>query len=245
MNITPQTGANASSASSVSGSAQADAQATQRLGALPAGLRKADARLQSQLDRASASISSIGQFKASLVDTQASARALTSWTPTPSSGEAKKALLAFVSDFNTLLASAKSVTAEAGEAAQVSRGMGRAMTADFSKVNNLRQMGFTKAADGSLKLDAAKFEAAFKASPTDVQATLSKLGQLVDKTATKELASEGRIAYSLAALKRKGAELTQQQNALLRAAQQGVNAAAQTVSSSQMSRGLAAYQSGL
>jgi hypothetical protein len=77
-----------------------------------------------------------------------------------------------------------------------------------------------------------------------VQATLSKLGQLVDKVSTKELASEGRIAYSLTALKRKGAELTQQQNALLRAAQQGVAASAQTVPSSQLSRGLAAYQSG-
>lgn len=244
MNITQQNNVGALGAS---GNSQVESKSTERLDALPASLRKADARLQTQLDRAKASISAVGQFKASLVETQASARALASTGTASSSGDVKKALADFISDFNAMLASARSVTSEAGEAAQVSRGMGRAMTADFSKVNNLRQMGFTKAADGSLKLDAAKFDAAFKSSAAAVQSTLSKLGQVVDKAATKELASEGRVAYSLTALKRKGAELAQQQAALLKVAQRGAGEAQSSVpaaSSSQLSRGLAAYQSG-
>jgi hypothetical protein len=94
------------------------------------------------------------------------------------------------------------------------------MTADFSKVSALRQIGFTKASDGSLKLDTAKFEAAFKASPSGVQGTLAKLGQMVDKAASKELASDGRISSSMSALSSNSSLLRLQQSALLKVAQQ-------------------------
>ena len=94
------------------------------------------------------------------------------------------------------------------------------MTADFSRVDALRQMGFTKASDGTLKLDTAKLEAAFKASPSGVLGTLSKLGKLVDKVATKELAGGGSIGNTVNALSSKATVLQMQQNALQKAAQQ-------------------------
>jgi flagellar capping protein FliD len=117
--------------------------------------------------------------------------------------------------------------------------MTRAMTADFSRVDALRQMGFTKASDGSLKLDSAKFEAAYKASPTSVQNTLSKLGQMVDKAATKELAGDGRISSSMNALSSKSSLLQMQQSALTKAAQQYAS-----LSSSSLSSALNFYKSG-
>jgi flagellar capping protein FliD len=98
--------------------------------------------------------------------------------------------------------------------------MTRAMTADFSKVDALRQMGFTKASDGSLTLNASKLEAAYKASPSGVLGTLSKLGKLVDKAAAKELASSGGITSSVSALSNKASTLQLQKTALLKAVQQ-------------------------
>lgn len=80
-------------------------------------------------------------------------------------------------------------------------------------------MGFTKASDGTLKLDAAKFEGV-QGFTFAVQSTLSKLGQLVDKSANKELASGGRIGSSMESLSSKSPLLKLQQSALLKASQQ-------------------------
>jgi hypothetical protein len=112
------------------------------------------------------------------------------------------------------------------------------MTADFSRVDALRQMGFTKARDGTLKLDDAKFAAAFKNSSSSVQSTLAKLGQVVDKAATKELASDGRLSSSMSAFSSKSSTLQSQQSALLKAAQQYASFASTSTSSSALS----AYQ---
>jgi len=132
----------------------------------------------------------------------------------------KKALSSFVSTFNAMVASTQSAAATSSGVERISRGMTRAMTADFSKVDALRQMGFTKASDGSLTLNASKLEAAYKASPSGVLGTLSKLGKLVDKAAAKELASSGGITSSVSALSNKASTLQLQKTALLKAVQQ-------------------------
>lgn len=205
---------------------------------ITASITKTTAKLQTQLDTATANLSTLGKFKASVSVVQASAKSLTSLKDSSTSDEVKKALTAFISDFNSMVSSTQAAVTDTSGVNTISRGMTRAMTADFSRVSALRQMGFTKASDGSLKLDTAKFEAAFKASPTGVQSTLSKLGQLVDKTATKELASDGRISSSMSALSSKSSILQLQQSALLKAAQQYAS-----LSSSSVSSALNFYQS--
>ncbi|HEY8904760.1 MAG TPA: flagellar filament capping protein FliD, partial [Rhodoferax sp.] len=197
----------------------------------------ATTQLQMQLATATANLSTLGKFKASVTVAQASAKSLTTLTSSSTSDAVKKALTAFISDFNSMLAATKTAASDTSGVGTLSRGMTRAMTADFSRVDALRHMGFTKASDGTLKLDDAKFAAAFKNSSSSVQSPLAKLGQLVDKAATKELASDGRLSHSMSAFSSKSSTLQLQQSALLKAAQQYASFASSSTSST-----LSAYQ---
>jgi len=237
MNISQILNTGTSSASS----SQTKTQATSTAAANPisASINKSTAKLQAQLDTATANLSTLGKFKASVSVVQTSAKGLTTLKDSSTSDEVKKALTTFISDFNSMVTSTKTAANDPSGVSTISRGMTRAMTADFSRVDALRQMGFTKSSDGSLKLDTAKFEAAFKASPSSVQSTLSKLGQLVDKSATKELASDGRISSTMGALSSKSSLLQTQQSALTKAAQQYAS-----LSSSSLSSALNFYKSG-
>lgn len=195
-------------------------QATAKTDAVSTSLNKSSTKIQTQLDAATASLSALGKFKASVSVLQTSAQSLSQFTATSSSDDVKKGLSSFIANFNAMVASTKTVATDSSGVDRISKGMTRAMSADLSKISDLRNMGFTKASDGTLKLDAAKFEAAYKASPSAVQSTLSKLGQLVDKSANKELASGGRIGSSMESLSSKSSLLKLQQSALLKASQQ-------------------------
>jgi len=208
------------STSSVTSGSQTTTQATAAANPITASLNKATTKLQTQLDTATANLSTLGKFKSSVTVAQASAKSLTTLKSNSSSDDVKKALTAFISDFNNMVAATKTAATDTSGVGTISRSMTRAMTADFSRVDALRQMGFTKASDGTLKLDDAKFEAAFKNSSSGVQSTLAKLGQLVDKAATKELGSDGRLSSSMSAFSSKSSTLQSQQSALLKAAQQ-------------------------
>jgi len=205
---------------------------------ISAGITKSATKLQTQLDTATANLSTLGKFKASVSMVQDSAKNLTSLKDSGTSDEVKKALTTFVSDFNSLVASTQAPATDTSGVDTISRSMTRAMTADFSRIGALQQMGLTKASDGSLQLDTDKFEAALNASPTDVQSTLAKLGQMVDKIATKELVGDGRISNSMSALSSKSSTLQQQQNALQKAAQPYASLPSSSVNSA-----LSAYQS--
>jgi flagellar capping protein FliD len=186
---------------------------------ISASLQKYGAKIQAQLDTTTTNLSTLGKFKASVVTIQTAANGLSALKVNTSGEDVKKALNSFVSSYNAMLASARSAAAGSG-VDSISPGMTRAMTADFSRVNALRQMGFTKAGDGTLKLDMAKLDQALKASPSNVSATLNQLGRLVDKVATKELAGDGSIQDAFNTMSAKTSTLQVQQNALLKAAQQ-------------------------
>lgn len=237
MNISQILGTRTSNAATGS---QITTQAAAEASPISASINKSTTKLQAQLTTATANLSTLGKFKASVSVSQMSAKSLTSLKDTSTSVEVKKALSTFISDFNNMVASTQTAAADTSGVNTISRGMNRAMTSDFSRVDALRQMGFTKASDGSLKLDTAKFEAAFKASATSVKDTLSKVGQMVDKAASKELASDGRISNSMSALGRKSSALQLQQSALLKVAQQYAS-----LSSSSVSSALNFYKSGL
>ncbi|MDR3368575.1 flagellar filament capping protein FliD [Rhodoferax sp.] len=236
MSIGQVSSASTSSATTSSQTAT-QAAATAAANPLTAGINRATTKLQTQLATATANLSTLGKFKSSVTVAQASAKSLTTLTSSSTSDEVKKALTAFISDFNNMVAATKTAATDTSGVGTLSRGMTRAMTADFSKVDALRQMGFTKASDGTLKLDSAKFDAAFKAGSSSVQSTLSKLGQLVDKAATQELASGGRLSSVMSAFSSKSSTLQLQQSALAKAAQQYAN-----FSSSSTSSVLSAYQ---
>lgn len=175
--------------------------------------------MQSQLAVTAASISSLGKFKASVSQVQSTARKLGGIKESSTSEEVKKSLSAFVSSFNTIVAETKAITAKGGGTARISRTMTRTMNADLSKISDPRAMGFTTNSDGAVKLDMAKFEAAYKANPNGSQDALAKLGKLVEKTAEKELTSDGRIANSRERLNGQSNALKLQQNAILKTTQ--------------------------
>lgn len=195
-------------------------QAAKKADPITASLQKSGAKIQAQLDSATTNLSTLGKFKASVVASQTAANGLSALKENASSQDVKKALNSFVSSYNDMVASTRLAAAAGSGVDRISPGMTRAMTADFSRVDALRQMGFTKARDGTLKLDTAKLDEALKASPSGVTSTLNRLGRLVDKVAAKELAGDGSIQDAVNTMTTRSSTLQVQQNSLLKAAQQ-------------------------
>lgn len=190
-------------------------------GAASTGLQKAEKRIQAQVDTTSTQLSSFGKLKSAVSDAQIAARALGSLSSATSSATEKTAATQFVSAFNSAINTAKTTAAVAGEttaasnsAGRVGKDMLRAVGSDAATISALKKIGFNVNASGNLVLDAKKFDAAQKADPAGVRNTLTKLGQQVDKTATKELAADGNVGTSLSSLTQRSAMLKGQQHAL-------------------------------
>lgn len=226
-------------AASTATAGKVDTSSTEKLSQLHPSLTKAATRIQGQLDTASSSLSTVGKLKASVSELQQSAQGLGALTEKSTAQEVRTALSRFVTSFNSMISSGKLASSQGGQVDQLSRGMTRAMSADLSKIDTLRQMGVEKTSDGSLRLDASKFDTAYKAAPDELRASLVKLGQLADKAAGKELASGGRIADSMDTLKIRSGELKLQQNSLIKVS----SVLGATTSTS--SAGTAAYSAGL
>lgn len=252
MNISQLTNSSTSNTSSTSNSLTSkntSTKATTSASPVSNAMTLADARIQSQLDTTTTQLSSFGKLKSSVSDAQLAARALSGLTTTTSAADLKATVNRFVMTFNAAIATAKStatsaggVSAESSSAGQISRDLSRTFTVDTTLNDGMRKMGFKQLPDGTLAFDSAKFDAAQKADPTAMQSTLSKIGQLVDKTATKELATGGSVDGSMAALNKRSTLLKTHQTAMLDMVQKF--ATAQTSSTSGFAGyGLAAYKS--
>lgn len=235
---------NANTASKYSGTNTGAQSASSVHGATSAGLQKAEKRIQAQVDTTSTQLSSFGKLKSAVSDAQIAARTLGSLNSTASSAAEKTAATQFVSAFNSAINTAQSTAAVAGEttaasnsAGRVGKDMLRAVGSDAATISALKKIGFNVNADGNLVLDAKKFEAAQKADPAAVRTALTKLGQQVDKTASKELAADGNVGTSLSSLKQRSAVLKGQQSALA--------SVAQTTTSAQNSSNTGAFNFGL
>jgi hypothetical protein len=237
-----------------SAKAKTSAQATAGLSPVQQSLQKTTTKIQTEVDATSAQLSSFGQLKSAVSNTQLAARALGNLSSSASSADVKTAATQFVSSFNAAIGSAKTAAAVPGAATsadsanRASRDLSRSVMADVRTFDALKKLGFSLRSDGTLALDAKKLEAAQKADPVGVQATLSKIGQQVDKTAAKELASDGPVSGSMAALNARASLLKAQQNSLATLAKNAAAASASTSSSttnsSSWSRGfgVSAYQ---
>ncbi|TXT41107.1 MAG: hypothetical protein FD135_566 [Comamonadaceae bacterium] len=89
---------------------------------------------------------------------------------------------------------------------------------DRSLSSSLKSIGITSQADGSLALDASKFQAATQANATTLRTTVAKLGQQSQAVATRELADNGNVGSALKTLTSQSNSLkarqSQQQSAL-------------------------------
>jgi flagellar hook-associated protein 2 len=204
-------------------------------------------------------LSSFGQMKSAVADAQGAARGLTGLTSSSSASDALAAATQFVARFNAAISAAQSGAAvKSGSpdatvgAARVQRELTHSLTNDTSMMTALRKMGFKTAADGTLSLDATKFNAALQADPDGALGTLAKAGHAVDKTAGSELGADGTLTHSAALLARRTADLKSQQGLMTALQQwmatQGTGATTSSSSTSASSGtnagyGVRAYQS--
>lgn len=206
---------------------------------------KAGSRIQSQLDSTTTQLSAYGKLISAVSDAQLAAKSLSSLTAASPAADIKTAVGKLVSTFNTAITTGKSTAgiAETGNAKRVSNDLGRAITSNPAVLDALKKIGFKQLSDGTLTVDSTKFDAAQKADPAAVEATLEKLSGLVDKVATKELAAGSAVAGSIDALNQRASLLKTQKNAMATLMQQLATQSSNSASSGFGGYGVSAYQS--
>lgn len=212
--------------------------------------QKADKRVQQQRDVVSVQLSSFGQLKSAVADTQLAARAVSDSKQTATDADIRKVANNFVKAFNTAVQTAKAATAAQGALADNNRAravvsdLRRAVGNDETTAADLKKIGITQQRNGTLAIDAKKFDAALKAEPEALRGALAEIGQTVDRTATRELANNGNIGGAVSSLANRARNLENQQadqQAQAAAAQQLVNAASTGLNNS-LNTGVLAYQ---
>jgi hypothetical protein len=251
MNITSLTSASTSSTANSLTNSHTSTQSATSLSPIAAALQKADQRIQSEVDATSSRLSSLGTLKSAVSNIQIAAQALHNLPASVSDANVKTAANDFLLVFNNTVQTAKTTAATlspgsaatgslAATANRAATDLRRAVNPNSSTMDALKKIGFSLKTDGSLSLDASKFDAAQKADPAGVLSTLSKLGQQVDTAATKELATSGNMGLSLSALNQRATTLKAHQAALTKAEQTATSTTTSTSSTQGTSTTLSA-----
>lgn len=228
------------------GNGQSATQSTTSASPASKAMDKATARIQTQLDTTTAQLSSFGKLKSAVSNLQLDAKALAATTPQSSVAAVRAAASEFAASFSVAAITANgaanlpgSSAQDAGNARRVTRDLGNALTGNPTLSDALRKLGFKLESDGTLTVDEKKFDAAQKANPTAVQATLAKVAQSVEKAASSELAATGVVNGSIQSLSQRTTALKTQQSAMLAAVKQiSTN---QSSSTGYVGYGLSAY----
>lgn len=187
---------------------------------LAKGLQKAENRIQTQVESTNVQLSAFGKLQSAVAQTQTSAKAAAGLSSSAKTEDVKAAATNLVEAFNTTIDTAKGAAGAEGEAAtgrnalRVGRDLTRAVASDDSTLAALKKIGASVNADGKLVLDKTKFDAAQTANATDVRNSLVALGQQIDKTARKELGSNGSLGSTVSALSQRSSTLKYQQASL-------------------------------
>jgi hypothetical protein len=224
---------------------------TAQTGVSPAtqAFEKADQRIKQQREFAAVQLSSFGKLKSAFADVQAAAVAFSDGKQTTSEAAIRKVAGNFVEAFNSVVQTARSAATQPGTPLESNRA--RAAETDLRRSVNtdaaladLRKIGITQQANGTLAIDSKVFDAALNADSGAVRSALSRVGQQVDRTATSQLADGGNVGKAVNALneRTKNLETRQtEQQALAAAAQQTISTQANRFNSS-LNSGAAAYQ---
>lgn len=217
--VSSATNATSSLASSLTNN-KTSAKAANSVSSTPSVLQKAESRIQAAVDRSTTHLSSFGKLKSAVSEVQLASRALNSLTTTASAASVKLAASSLVTAYNNAIKMAKAAAivtgapAESVSARRAGRDLVQAVTADTTTLASLKKLGISALPDGTLVLDTKTLDAAQLADPKGAQATLSKLGDRLDQTATRELAADGTVASSLTSLNRRASLLKAQQDAM-------------------------------
>ena len=234
-------------AASNPGSSQAGAQNS--VDPATRAVQKADQRVRQQRDVVAVQLSSFGKVKSAFADAQAVAAALSDTKQTSTEADIRRAAGNFVKAFNSAVQTTRSAATQPGTPVEGSRAraaetvLRRSVDTDAA-LADLRKIGVTQQANGTLAIDSAVFDAALSADSGAVRSALSRVGQQVDRSAGSQLADSGNIGRTVNALGERAKSLeTRQadQQALAAAAQQTVSAQANRFNDS-LNSGAAAYQ---
>ncbi len=211
--------------------------------------QKADKRIQQQRDLAAVQLSSFGRLKSAFAGTETAATGLGSIKSTSSAADVRAAAGTFVKAFNNAVETARAAAAQSGTSVESNRA--RAAEAELRRSLNdgaasaeLRKIGITRQANGTLAIDSKVFDTALSAEPEAVRSTLSRAGQQVSQTAAGQLADGGNIGRAVNALsdRARSLEVRQaEQQALAKTGQQNISAQTNRFATS-LNSGAAAYE---
>ena len=183
---------------------------------------KAGARVQEQLRLNEAQLSSYGKLKSSLAQAETSGRALAATNKSITPAALKEKIQALVKTYNETIVAGKSTSVASQSAASDLR---RALSSDNARAD-LRNMGITQQADGTLKFENKRFEATQQATPNEALLTSAqRVGALVEKTSTQSLTNGSPINTAVNKLNTRAAALEERQNTQ----QEQTNAALQSI----------------
>lgn len=212
--------------------------------------QKADKRIQQQRDTVSVQLSSLGRLKSAFSEAQTASRVLGDIRTTDTDSDITKAAGNFVRTFNNATRTARSVAAgqtgiaDSNRARMAEVELRRSFSSDAAVSTDLKGAGISQQMDGSLAIDTKKFETALKSDPEALRSALARVGQQVDKVATREVADGGSIGRSANSLEERARNLgnrqTEQQVQAM-AVEQLVSAQTAKVNNT-VNAGVAAYQ---
>jgi flagellar capping protein FliD len=211
--------------------------------------QKADKRIQQQRDLTAVQLSSFGKLKSTFADAQTAASGLGNVKQANNDADVRKLAGNFVKAFNSAVQTSRSVATQTGTPGESNRA--RASETDLRRSVNtdttsaeLRKIGITRQANGTLAIDSKVFDTALSVEPEAVRSALSRVGQQVSRTTTSQLADGGNIGKAVNALSDRARTLeTRQaeQQALATSGQQNITAQTNRFATS-LNSGAAAYE---
>lgn len=173
--------------------------------------RKPVERLSQQAESTKVELSAFGQLKSATSQVETAAKALQDNKNLGSAADVTKAVQGFAEAANSQLKAAKQTTLPLGSARTASE-LHRAVEGFTSKDRqSLNGIGIAFAADGSLKVDTKKLEAAYQANPNQVKETLNRVGKAAADTSDRQLAGNGAVGGAISRLNEKLGNIQQQQ----------------------------------
>lgn len=217
------------------GESGAGAAEIERLGKISPVLAQVHERIAAQSQTASASLSTLGQFKSDLFKLGNAAQGVQALAADSTPQKMQAALEKLVAAFNASLKSSAAVgSTDAGA------GIGRAQRELRDAADGLAALGVARRQDGSLTLDASVLAKAVSERPADVAGTLAGVAERIAGISTRTLADDGRLSTSLTRLGNRAQALKEQQAAVASTATQ--LAQLQTAGSNWSALALAAYR---
>jgi len=232
--------------SSIAASSLAGSQASGQNGVdrVTQAFQKADKRIQQQRDLASVQLSSFGKLKSAFAEAQSASSSLAGIKSTASDADVRKLAGNFVKTFNGAVQIARSAANQTGTPVESNRARAaetelRRSVSSEATLADLRKIGISQQANGTLAIDSKVFETALSSEPEVARSVLSRIGLEVGQTAGSQLADGGNIGRAVNALGDRVRSLESRQ-----AEQQALATAGQQTISTQTNRFTAGLNSG-